>query len=398
MGNRRVRAARFVRFALGAGLAFGLFGYDARMCGAREQTVREPTPANRLCLDYKAEAGRMGPPPAPIIDVHTHINGERASRIFGDVAERFGVGLVYSMTRLEDVAAVRESMGDRIRFIAVPRFSEHEGGRAFREGYLEDIREFHAYGARMVKFWAAPRSRDIGREIGEPDLLGLDNEWRIRAMELAEDLGMMFMAHIADPDTWFATKYSDASLYGTKPEQYEPFERALDRFRSPWIAAHMGGWPEDLEFLDGLLSRHDNLYLDTSATKWMVRELSRHPREAFLAFLRRWSGRILFGSDIVTTDQHLSDEAAPRGMGHLASTRDEAFELYAGRYWALRTFWETDYDGESNIADPDLKMVDPEKHDEMSAPRLVGRGVPDDLLRMVYHDAAADLLERWWAG
>lgn len=368
------------------------------MCVANEETVREPTPANRLCLDYRAEAERMGPPPAPIIDVHSHINGERASRIFRDAAERFGVDLVYSMTRLEEVPAVQEAMGDRIRFIAVPKFSDHEGGRAFREGYLEDIREFHACGARMVKFWAAPRSRDIGREIGEPELLSLDNEWRIRCMELAEDLGMMFMAHIADPDTWFATKYSDASLYGTKPEQYEAFERALDRFRSPWIAAHMGGWPEDLEFLSGLLSRHDNLYLDTSATKWMVRELSRHGREEFIAFLRRWNGRILFGSDIVTTDQHLSDEAAPRGMGHLASTQEEAFELYASRYWALRTLWETDYDGESNIADPDLKMLEPEKHDEMSAPRLVGRDTPEDLLRMVYHDAAADLLERWWAG
>jgi hypothetical protein len=85
-------------------------------------------------------------------------------------------------------------------------------------------------------------------------------------------------------------------------------------------------------------------------------------------------------------------------MGHLASTRDEAFDLYAGRYWALRTLWETDYDGESNIADPDLMLLDPEAHDEMSAPRLVGRETPADLLRTVYHDAAADLLERWWAG
>jgi hypothetical protein len=366
------------------------------MSGTQEQTARSPSAANRLCLDYRAEAERLGPPAAPITDVHSHINGARASAIYRDVAARFGVERAYSMTRLAEVPAVRANLGDMIRFIAVPNFMDHQNGRAFGEGYLEDIRAFHALGARMVKFWVAPRSRDIGREIGDPNLLSLDHPARIRQMALAEDLGMMFMAHVADPDTWFATKYSDASFYGTKRDQYEPLERALERFRSPWIAAHMGGWPEDLEFLSGLLSRHEHLYLDTSATKWMVRELSRHTRDEFLTFLRRWEGRILFGSDIVTTDQHLSEEAAPRGMGHLASTKSEAFELYAGRYWALRTFWETDYDGESNIADPDLAMIDPERHDAMSAPRLAGKAVPADLLRAIYRDNAAALLERWY--
>ncbi|MFG0275276.1 MAG: amidohydrolase family protein [Phycisphaerales bacterium] len=366
------------------------------MSGTQEQTARSPTAANRLCLDYRAEAERLGPPVVPIIDVHSHINGTKASVIFRDVAERFGVERIYSMTRLQEAPIVRDVLGEKIRFIAVPNFMDHQNGRAFCEGYLDDISAFHDLGARIVKFWVAPRSRDIGREIGDPTLLSLDHPWRIKAMELAEELGMMYMVHVADPDTWFATKYTDASFYGTKRSQYEALESALERFRSPWIAAHMGGWPEDLEFLSGLLSRHDHLYLDTSATKWMVRELSKHTREELLTFLRRWEGRILFGSDIVTTDQHLSEAAAPRGMGHLASTKSEAFELYAGRYWALRTFWETDYDGESNIADPDLAMLDPERHDAMSAPRLAGKALPPDLLRQIYHDNARALLDAWY--
>ena len=98
----------------------------------------------------------------------------------------------------------------------------------------------------------------------------------------------------------------------------------------------LAAWPEDLEFLSNLLDTHTNLSLDTSATKWMVRELSKHSREDLIAFLTRYSGRILFGSDIVTTDQHLGDEDGPRGMGHLASAESEAFALYASRYWALR--------------------------------------------------------------
>jgi hypothetical protein len=95
----------------------------------------------------------------------------------------------------------------------------------------------------------------------------LDAPHRVAAMEVAAGLGMCFMAHIADPDTWFATKYTDHAKYGTKRAQYEPLERLVERFRQPWIIAHMGGWPEDLEFLTGLLERHDNLSIDTSACK-----------------------------------------------------------------------------------------------------------------------------------
>ncbi len=355
------------------------------------------SPANRFGLDYRAEAARFGPPAAPIIDAHTHINGARAARIYDEARRLYGVAETWSMTQLSQADDVRAALGDTLRFIAVPNYMADDRRRAFRESLLEDIRAWRGHGARILKFWTAPRSRDMIDEIGEDAIGALDSPWRLRAMDLAGELGMMFMIHVGDPDTWFRTKYTDASKYGTKPQQYETFERLLDRYPTPWIAAHMGGWPEDLSFLDGLLGRHPNLHLDSSATKWMVRELSAHPREAIIDFLTRWRGRILFGSDIVTLDAHLSDDSGPRGMGEQASSSDEAFDLYASRYWALRTLWETDYDGESPIADPDLAMVEPARYDAMAAPRLRGKRVPADLLRSLYHDAAADLMRRWVA-
>lgn len=358
-------------------------------------SIGRPTAANRLLLDYRAEAARLGPPPAPIIDVHSHINGARAARIYRATRDLYGVTTTYSMTQLAEAAHVREALGETIRFIAVPEYMSQDRRRAMREGFLENIEAFHKLGSRIVKFWAAPRSRDFAEEVGDGDYAPLDSEWRMRAMEHASSLGMMFMTHVADPDTWFKTKYADASRYGTKASHYLPLERVLDRFSAPWIAAHMGGWPEDLNFLDGLLARHDNLSLDTSATKWMVRELSLHSRERIIEFLTRWRGRVLFGSDIVTMDSHLTPDAGPRGMGEQASSEQEAFDLYASRYWALRTMWETGYDGESPIADPDLMMVDPGRHDAMSAPRLVGKSIPADLLKSLYHDAAANLLDSW---
>ncbi len=360
-----------------------------------------PWPANRLGLDYRAEASRLGPPPKPIIDVHTHINGERAASVYAEVCDHFGVALTYSQSQREQALGVSRVLGDRVRFIAIPDYMAEDRGRAFRDGFLDNIRWFHGeLGARVVKFWHAPRWYDLVDPDRDADLFAYDSEWRRKALDLAHELGMMVMTHIADPDTWFQIRYSDAAKYGLKAAQYDPFKRMLKVYpETPWIAAHMGGWPENLDFLDELLGEHPNLHLDTSATKWMVRELSRHDADRFASFMKRWRGRILFGSDIVTLDDHLekSDEENKRFGAQQAATESEAFDLYASRYWALRAMFETDYEGESPIADPDLHMVDPEGHTPMDAPKLVGRSLDKELLKTLYHDACRDVVIRWEA-
>ena len=354
-----------------------------------DQTVHA---ANLLKLDYLVEA-RSLPSRCPIVDVHTHLSGKDAVRCYQEVAEAYGITLTYSMTPLEQVETVQSILGDRVRFIAVPDFAGEDRLHAHGEGFLDRIRSFHKLGSRIVKFWSAPRGADYGIESGHPGLLSLDSPQRLQAMDLASELGMIFMTHVADPDTWFETKYADSDLYGTKRAQYEPLEKLLARYKQPWIAAHMGGWPEDLAFLDGLLERHDNLHLDTSATKWMVRVLSTHSHEQLTAFLRRWKGRILFGSDIVTREEHMAPvDRLPTDPEPQASSPAEAFDLYASRYWALRTLWEGNYEGPSPIADPDLEMVEPERFGPLDSPRLAGKRIPDELLESLYHDAAVTLL------
>lgn len=356
-------------------------------------TASATSPSNRLGLDYAAEARRLGPPPTPIIDAHLHIGGDHAARILKRAAELYGVESFYSMTPRPQVDRVREIFGPRVRFIAVPNWRAENRLAELTTQFPGTIEWFHSQGCRIVKFWAAPRAIDIGIEAGSGDMLRLDSPARLDAMQTAVALGMYFMVHVADPDTWFKGKYADAAKYGTKRRQYEPLEELLDRFTQPWIAAHLGGWPEDLEFLTGLLDRHANLYLDTSATKWIVREVSKHSRDEVIAFLKRFQGRILFGSDIVTAEEHISTAKDDNEMSHKASDPNEAFDLYASRYWALRTLWETDYDGPSPIADPDLHIIDPDRYSELDAPPLTGKALPADLLRSLYRDAAFNLLE-----
>ncbi len=348
-------------------------------------------PSNRLNLNYALESDSFAPIAGGIIDVHSHIHGETATRIYSQAAQHYGIIRTYSMTHLGEIPQVERILGDRVRFIAIPNFTHKNRSEAFGRGFIEDLNAFHAKGSRIAKFWNAPRIYEAASEPFASNPFRINSPMRKEAMRAAADLGMMFMAHIGDPDTWFQTKYTDAKKYGTKREQYETLEEVLDLFPNPWIAAHMGGYPEDLKFLSALLSRHKNLYLDCSATKWIVRELSKHPPIEVRHFFDTWKGRILFGSDIVTSDAHISAERSASEMDAKATNHEEAYDLYASRYWTLRTLLERDYHGESPIADPDLHLINPDEYNLLDAPTLRGATLSPESLVHLYGQAARDL-------
>ena len=226
-------------------------------------TALREDPSNRLGLDFAAEATRFPKLGYGIIDMHAHINGVEASAVWEPIASAYGVEKTLSMTRLEDVPLMRERFGDAIEFITIPDWHHADKRHGHGTDYLARIESYREQGAKIVKFWNAPRFIDFGLEAGDKHLLALDGEMRVEQMRLAERLGMICMTHVADPDTWFAAKYTDRAKYGAKLDHYAPLRRALDRFAMPWIAAHMGGFPEDLGFLDRLLEAHPNLHLDT---------------------------------------------------------------------------------------------------------------------------------------
>ncbi|MEM9022069.1 MAG: amidohydrolase family protein [Planctomycetota bacterium] len=338
--------------------------------------------ANRLGLDFSEEAGCFGYD-GPIIDVHTHVSSPDAAAVYLKACDDYGVERCWTMTGRPNVQPIRDSLGDRadrIQFICVPNFADRENPSVFNTGWYEDIEAFYALGSRVIKYWAAPRGRDF---VGD-DLL-LDSPTRLQGMKIAYETGYrVWMTHVGDPDTWFATAYRDAAKYGTKLDQFVPLERLLDQYDDvTWIGAHMGGNPEDLDWLHEFLQRHPNYVLDCSATKWQVRELSKHPRR-LAQFIQANPGRVLFGSDIVAGDNNVRPDPADPEAGY-------GYDLYASRYWALRTLFETGYDGPSPIVDPDLHKVDPSV-DPKSTPTLRGAGLSEDLLKMVYQDAPEKIL------
>jgi len=131
--------------------------------------------------------------------------------------------------------------------------------------------------------------------------LFVDAPWRIEATKRARAAGVkIVMVHVADPDAWFRTVYTDAAKFGTKADQYVGFERMMQMFPDmTWIGAHMCGDPEHPDHLEALLEKYPHLLIDTSATKWQVREVSPR-RDAIRVLITRFPDRFLFGTDLVT--------------------------------------------------------------------------------------------------
>lgn len=309
--------------------------------------------ANRLGLNYRQPPARRIA--GPIVDAHCHLTHCAPLPAFFEAADAYGVSRFVTMSPLGDVEPLRRAYGERLIFNAVPSFRDLKATEEFRAGWMRDLSTFRALGAPLCKFWMAPRMRAAHG-------VTVDGEWARPVVDHALDLGFEFMIHVSDPAVWFqpGARYAETEKYGTRAQQYDQLEWLLEKARPRRvITAHMGGSIEDCVFLDGLLRRHENLWLDTSATKWIVRETARTPlpvRDLIVAH----ADRILFGSDLVVRDQFTE------------------FDHYASRYWAHQTMWESDYRGESPIDDPDGE--DP--------PRLAGVALPDDTLRKIYHENA----------
>jgi Amidohydrolase len=314
----------------------------------------------------------------PLIDVHAHVmltrpgdppngpprgTGPDASlaqaETMLEVAAEFGIARTYTMCPADDIPALRERFGRQLGFNgSIHKKPDEPDDVAYR---LLD--RFLELGVEILKFWAAPRGRERG--------LFVDAPWRVEAARRARAAGIrVMMVHVGDPDTWFRTVYTDAAKFGTKPEQYTRLVRLLEEFPDLiWIGAHMGGDPEHPDHLEELLERYPNYLIDTSATKWQVREVSAH-RDAIRDLVCRRPERFLFGSDLVT--RH-----------HLVR------EHYVSRYWCQRTLWESAWEGRSPIADPDYK---PAAEGEPGTPPLRGLNLPEDVLELVYQGNARRIL------
>ena len=291
-----------------------------------------------------------------VIDFHCHLLSASHARAWFDAADHYGIDVFVNMMQLEEALSLYRDWGHRMLFIAVPSWNAVEGDPV--DDFLRRIEGFYNLGSRIVKFHCAPETMARrGYTLDSPRLQRVFDEITGRKMGI--------MTHIGDPDTWYASKYADTAKYGTREQHYQMWENVLNQYpQVPWIGAHMGGHPEDINQLQGILDRHANVSLDCSATKWVTRSLSAQ-RNASRDFFILNQNRILFGSDQVSRDE-----------------RD--YDFYSSRFWVHRKMWETAYIGPSPIFDGDLPTD--------AQPTLRGLALPDEVLQKLYHDNAVRYL------
>ncbi len=319
--------------------------------------VPRPPDHNRVGLDYH----RPMPRPkivGPVIDFHTHLLAARHGDDWFAAARHHGIDAFVTMAPLEEALGLQRRWGDRLRFIVVPKWVDTSPNWA--DDWLRRIEGFFNIGSRIVKFHMAPGTMHARKwRLDSPALRPIFDEIVAR--------GMAVMTHVGDPDTWYAGKYADASVYGSREDHYRMWRSVMDQYpRVPWVAAHLAGNPENLPRLQSLLDRYPNLMLDCSATRWIAREISKQ-RDGAREFFIRNQTRILFGSDQV-------------------SGTDRGFDFLSSRFWVHRKLWETAYGGPSPIFDPDLPAD--------AQPAIHGLALPDETLQRMYHDNAQALLSK----
>jgi hypothetical protein len=333
--------------------------------------AHKPPEHNQTGIDYR----RLMPRPpvrGTAIDGHCHLLARRHCRDWFEAAAHYGWKYFISQGPLEEALIISRDRPEQVHFVAVPNWQKLADFTAPSDWHRR-IEGFYNLGSRMAKIHLAPGTMQrTGFRFDDP-----------RIDKILADIasrGMIIMTHMGDPQLWYDGKYKtdpkfttdnphgwDSTFLSDRELHYKLFEQRLEQYRGhPWLCAHLGGWPENLAYMQTLLDRFPDLFLDLSATKWMVRELSRQ-RDAAREFIIRNADRILWGSDQVSGD-----------------TRD--WDFFASRWWCHRKLFETGYHDTSPIYDPDCPPD--------AQPILRGLALPDPILQKIYHDTAVTMMRR----
>lgn len=288
----------------------------------------------------------------PRIDTHIHLDGVTKFPILLEESGKFNVtnfiGLTPWYEANNDMRKFEQQYPDKLRFsFYTPRIIIKEPLKGVKklQGYIKTFKPRNKL--KLIKFWCGSSFFSDNSRIDTPFHQELYN--------LIRDEDLFLMIHITDPDSWY-TKLE------TKLNQLKQFENIVaNNPELKIVGVHMGGSIERIEVLDEWLTKYNNLYLDTSATKWITRELS-HNRDQARVFFKKHANKILYASDLV-------------------NDHDSA-EYYFSRYWTHRVLFETDIITELPFKDPD----------SVTQPALIkGLDLGTEILNKIYYQNAKEL-------
>ena len=336
----------------------------------------------------------------PVIDIHTHLSS--VAKHAGGVG--IGEEMQYFATA-EDVlplmdrknlrimvnltGGVGKGLQEAIRKFQTPHpdrfltFTEPWWERTNQPGYsqfqADEIVRAHQAGARGLKILKT-LGLYLREKISTGPLVKVDDKRFDPMWEVCGSLGIPVGIHVSDPEAFFLpidrfnerfeelNNHPDWSFYGkdfpSNAEILEARNRVLERHpKTQFIVLHVGNDAENLPYVAECMDRFPNMHVEMAAR---IGELGRQPRMA-RKFFEKYQDRILFGTDAVP---HGTD--TPQQI-----FTDKLYEIY---YRFLET--------EDEYFDYAPAPVPPQ-----GRWRIYGLGLPDEILKKVYHENAARLLQ-----
>ena len=385
--------------------ATALFAGHAAVRAAEAAPAPAPAAADLLLKDFQPKSmlhvpeTRLPRAKFPVIDFHTHLcwaarqehgvplSEERTHlastsdlvevmdrcniRVMVNVTGGMGSGLRDAIARYDRAHPGRflsftEPWWSRIAEPGYPQFQADELARAKRDG---------ARGLKLLKTLGLYLRDGVtsGRLIAVDDRR-FDPMW-----EACAALGLPVAIHVSDPEAFYLPidrfneryeelqNHPDWSFYGadfpSNAELLEARNRVFARHpKTQFVTLHVGNDAENLPYVSECLDKFPNMHVDLAAR---IGELGRQPRTS-RRFFDRHQDRILFGTD-----------ATPRGAEFPQQFFGSAlYEIY---YRFLET--EDEYFDYAPAAVPPQGRW-----------RIYGLGLPEGILRKVYHDNAARML------
>ncbi len=336
----------------------------------------------------------------PVIDIHTHLSS--VAKHAGGVG--IGEEMQYFATA-EDVlplmdrknlrimvnltGGVGKGLHEAIRKFQTPHpdrfltFTEPWWERTNQPGYsqfqADEIVRAHQAGARGLKILKT-LGLYLREKISTGPLVKVDDKRFDPMWEVCGSLGIPVGIHVSDPEAFFLpidrfnerfeelNNHPDWSFYGkdfpSNAEILEARNRVLERHpKTQFIVLHVGNDAENLPYVAECMDRFPNMHVEMAAR---IGELGRQPRMA-RKFFEKYQDRILFGTDAVP---HGTD--TPQQI-----FTDKLYEIY---YRFLET--------EDEYFDYAPAPVPPQ-----GRWRIYGLGLPDEILKKVYYENAARLLQ-----
>ncbi|HKZ33332.1 MAG TPA: amidohydrolase family protein [Vicinamibacteria bacterium] len=389
--------------ALGAGTVSALTTRGAKAdeagCPASDGPLRLQDFRPKSML-HVAET-RVATPRFPVIDVHTHFSFAKGGR--QGAASDDSVAFT---TTAEDALAVMDRKGVRAVVNltggfgkgleqAIGRFDQAHPGRFYtctepmwgawadprfpqlQADAIEKAARAGAKGLKVLKTLGL-FLRERGREgpLVKVDDRRFDPMWEACAAHR-----LPVYIHVSDPEAFFLPidctnerwdelgHHPDWSFHGKDFPSHRELMDARDRVfaRHPktlFVGLHVGHDAENLGFVSESLDRFPNLTVELGAR---IGELGRQPRRS-RKFFETYQDRIFFGTDAVPPPE---GERTPQQV-----FKDELYEIY---YRFLET--------EDEYFDYAPAPVPPQ-----GRWRIYGIGLPDAILKKVYHENAERLL------